>query len=146
MTSLQERFQPGILSDDGSLFEGDVFYFRQSFKNAVFQKLMRAFAEKAQAEGITQSDVATKLGKDRGQISRIFAGPKNWTLDTLSDLALALDMEPEISFGDLRVDPRHNFCHHWIAEIDTPSGAMDIAQFAPQRSGSLTSYEISYVN
>ncbi len=145
MTSLQERFQPGILNEDGALFESDVFYFRQSFRNAVFQKLLKVFADKAQYEGFTQSDVAAKLAKDRGQISRIFAGPKNWTLDTLSDLALALDMEVEIAFEDLRVDPRHNFCHNWIAEIDNPLGAMDIKTFAVQVPTSSSSFEIRHV-
>lgn len=63
-----------------------------------------------QAEGMSQLDLAIRLGRDPAWVSRKLAGPTNWTLRTLGDLADALDGEVEIHLIDLNVAPsRRNY-------------------------------------
>ena len=71
----------------------DIFYFRQRFKNKIFQSALAYFVELAKEKNLTKKDMANLLDKDPAQITRWFAGPNNWTLDTISDLLLAMDAE-----------------------------------------------------
>lgn len=71
----------------------DIFYFRQRQKNKVYQAVIAFFAKKAEEHGITKKDLAIRFDRDPAQITRWFSGPGNWTLDTISDLLLAMDAE-----------------------------------------------------
>lgn len=51
---------------------------------------------KRKAEGMTQKDIAEKLGRDPAWVSRALGGPANWTLRTLGELAFALNGAVEI--------------------------------------------------
>lgn len=55
-----------------------------------------------QAQGMTQADLASRLNRDRGWVSKRLSGPTNWTLRTFGDLVDALDGEVEIRIADLR--------------------------------------------
>ena len=55
-----------------------------------------------QSEGMTQADLAARLGRDTGWVSRKLSGPSNLTLRTFGDLADALDGEVEIKLVDLK--------------------------------------------
>src|SRR5262245_36246431 len=43
--------------------------------------------------GFNQSTLAQELGVDRSVVSKWFAGEPNWRIDTIADLAVALDLE-----------------------------------------------------
>lgn len=43
------------------------------------------------SEGMTQKDIAEKLGRDPAWVSRALGGPANWTLRTLGELTYALN-------------------------------------------------------
>ncbi|AMN46399.1 hypothetical protein ACG33_04625 [Steroidobacter denitrificans] len=88
------------ISGKRALSEREIFYFRQRCKNRLFQSLVAFFAEKAEKEGLTKKDLAVSLGKDPAQITRWLSGPGNWTLDTVSDLLLAMNSEL-----DHRIEP-----------------------------------------
>lgn len=75
------------------LSERDIYYFRQRFQNRVFQAVVAYFADRAETLGVTKKQIAERLGKDPAQITRWLSGPGNLTLDTVSDLLLALDAE-----------------------------------------------------
>lgn len=75
------------------LTEREIFYFRQRNRNKIFQSIVAHFAEEAANNGLTKRELAHRLGKDPAQITRWFSGPGNWTLDTVSDLLLAMDRE-----------------------------------------------------
>lgn len=79
------------------LSEREVFYYRQRQKNRFFQAVIAYFSDRAESEGLTKRDVATLLDKEPSQITRWLSGPGNWTLDTISDLLLA--MGAELDFG-----------------------------------------------
>lgn len=71
----------------------DIFYFRQRLKNKIFQSTLACFASAAKERDLTKKDIANLLDKDPAQITRWFSGPNNWTLDTISDLLLAIGAE-----------------------------------------------------
>jgi len=47
--------------------------------------------ERRRAEGMTQADLAEKIGRDPAWVSRNLRAPGNWTLRTLGELVVALD-------------------------------------------------------
>lgn len=47
--------------------------------------------DKRKSEGMTQKDIAEKLGRDPAWVSRALGGPANWTLRTLGELTYALN-------------------------------------------------------
>jgi hypothetical protein len=73
----------------------DLFFYRQRQKNRLFQAVVSYFAEQAQTSGLTKKDIADTLDKHASQVTRWFAGPGNWEMDTVSDLLLAMDAELE---------------------------------------------------
>lgn len=97
----------------------DIYYYRQRLKNRVFSKLLSFFVEEAKRTGVTKKDVAERLKRDPAQITRWLSNPSNLTLDTISDILLALDAEAEppqiVRFAD-RAAP--NYAHQLIARIE----------------------------
>ena len=95
----------------------DLHYFRQRFKNRVFARLISFFVKEAEATGLPKADIAKRLQKDPAQVSRWMANPSNLTLETISDLLLAMDAEadpPEmVKFAD-RTAP--NYAHPLMAK------------------------------
>jgi hypothetical protein len=98
--------------------ERDIHYYRQRFKNRVFEKLVSFFLKEAEGRGITRKDVAMLLRKDPAQVSRWLSSPGNLPLDTISDLLLALDAEVEpisiVRFADKKAP---NYAHPMIDRI-----------------------------
>jgi hypothetical protein len=54
-----------------------------------------------QTEGLTQRDIADRLGRNPGWVSRQLKGPGNWTFRTFGAFVEALDGEAEISVHPL---------------------------------------------
>lgn len=90
-------------------------YFRQRFKNRVFSHLVEFFAREAEVSGVTKRDIASKLNRDPAQITRWLSNPSNLTLETISDLLLALNAEPNppkiVKFSDAA---RRNYTHPFV--------------------------------
>lgn len=75
------------------LSDREIFYFRQRQKNRFFQSIVAHFAEQAEENGLTKRHIASLLDKDPAQITRWLSAPGNLTLDTISDLLLAMNAE-----------------------------------------------------
>lgn len=91
-------------------------YYQQRYRNRVFSKLVAFIAEQAQKQKITRKDIAERIRKDPAHISRLLSNAGNLTLDTISDLLLALDAEaepPEIVLFKDRRPP--NYVHPLMA-------------------------------
>lgn len=62
--------------------------------------------------GLTQAELAARLGKGTDRISRILGAPGNWTLDTASELLFAISggtLDPAVSYplaADKRSDAK----------------------------------------
>lgn len=119
MTFSAEQYR-GNIGKNEPLAKRTRTYFQQRFQQQVFARLAVAFAERADEFKITKSAVAALVDKDKGQINRILSHPSNLTLDTLSEIALALNFEPVVSFEDLSIPAMHNYCHpaYWNGEND----------------------------
>jgi transcriptional regulator with XRE-family HTH domain len=96
----------------------DIAYYAQRYKNRVFSKLVSFIAEQCEAQGLTKKELAEAIGKDAGLVSRWLSQPSNLTLDTISELALAVNAEAEppefILFADRR---QSNHVHPLIARV-----------------------------
>ena len=57
------------------------------------EELHRVLMDEHEVRGITQADIARMLGKDRSFVSRKMSGRSNMTLETIAELAWALDRE-----------------------------------------------------
>lgn len=103
-TSLRESF-----SFDASFVpfsESEKVFFRASNRRVVHGAVISKFLEKSEADNLTRALLAERLGVDRAQITRWLSSPGNWTIDTLSDLLLAMGCRArveaeEIASGDL---------------------------------------------
>jgi len=63
--------------------------------------LQVAFRTEHKRSGLTQKDIAQKLGKHEATVSRCLSGQQNMTLRTLHNLARAMDCRMEIKFSPL---------------------------------------------
>ena len=79
----------------------DLAYFRRRQQNRAFEAVYSHFLNVAKKEKLTKKALAQRLGKDPAQITRWFSGPGNWTMDTVSDLLLAIGAELEFNIGSL---------------------------------------------
>jgi transcriptional regulator with XRE-family HTH domain len=64
---------------------GALAYFRARLKQRIYNLVIREFKK----SGLSQADLVRRLGKEPAQLSRLFAGPGNLTLETVSDLLFA---------------------------------------------------------
>lgn len=74
-----------------------VEYFRARLKNRIHDAVLAAFEAKAR-DGFTRADLARRLERRPEQVTRWLGAPGNWTIETVSDLLLAmgLELEPEV--------------------------------------------------
>lgn len=70
---------------------GTLGYFRGRNRWRIYEFVLSEFRE----SGLTQAELAKRLGRRPEIISRLLGAPGNWGLDTISDLLLAIsDAEP----------------------------------------------------
>ncbi len=75
---------------------------RADLLHDVQDKLVHAFDEAVDLEGITVTVLADRLGRHKSFISRRLKSPHNMTLETLSDFATALGC-----YVDVEIRPEH---------------------------------------
>jgi hypothetical protein len=61
-------------------------YFRARAKRGAYEVAIREF----QKSKLTKATLARRLGKGADRVSKMLAGPGNWTIDTLADLLFAI--------------------------------------------------------
>jgi transcriptional regulator with XRE-family HTH domain len=105
----------------------DVAYFRQRYKNRVFAAILDFVLQEAERQKITKKDLADRAGKDPAQLNRLLSAPSNMTLETISDILLALGAEadpPRINrFSDY--ESKVNYAHNLYSRL---IGNQDIKQ------------------
>lgn len=73
-------------------------YFRQRLKNRMHQLVLREF-RRLERMGLSRAELARRIHRKPEQITRWLGSPSNWTLDTLSDLMIAMGGEPDMYFA-----------------------------------------------
>jgi hypothetical protein len=121
----------------------DVAYYKQRQRNRVFSEMVRFFAEEAEQGRITKKELAEAIGKDPAQISRWFAAPSNFELDTLSELLLPMGAEMDHRIVRFSERSKPNYAHPLVAKnvvqstTELPTGKPDLShpvRIKPQTS------------
>ena len=105
------------ISGSGKIRARELAYFRQRLKNRVFGEMTAFFAEEAERSGITKRVLVDKLNRDPAQITRWLMVPSNLTLETISDLLLALEAEVDCRIVRFADRPKANEIHPYVASV-----------------------------
>lgn len=96
MTTSQERRLSEVRSKE-PLSVRTIAYYRKRLRNRLHQIVLGKFMER----GMKQADIKRRIDKDPAQITKWLRAPGNWTIDTVSDLLIAMGCELEISIRDI---------------------------------------------
>ncbi len=98
-----------VLDNLATIPEDTYDYFQERQKGRLYDKIIRGFWEK-EKEGFSRAQLARRMNKRPEQITRILAAPGNWTLDTISDLVLAIyGGEIDFQIIDFNHIPKRNY-------------------------------------
>ena len=108
-TSRKKPFLSEVLDGD-KIPLGTLSYFRERFRDHLYDLVMEEFLKQGTESGLTRADVARRIGRRPEQITRWFGAPGNWTLETVSDLLLAVaKSEPNVTLLSLEGRPVRNY-------------------------------------
>ena len=78
------------------------------FLQKIIGELQQDFREEQKKNGPPQKDIAIRIGKDAGFVSRCLSGQQNMTMRTLHNLARGMDYRLDVHLAGLdRVQPRN---------------------------------------
>lgn len=105
--------------------EYSLAYMNERHRNNVHSFILGCLRE----SGITQAELARRLGKKPELISRKIGSPGNWTLDSVSELLFAINgCEPSYSVRDVLSLPKKNFGPpDWLHSL--PDGVIQLEEF-----------------
>jgi hypothetical protein len=96
MTTSQTSFLSEIISGD-PIPANKLGYFRARLTNRLHELIITEFERLSQSGKISKADLARRIGKKPEQITRWLGAPGNWTIETVSDLAIGMGCEPKIN-------------------------------------------------
>jgi len=132
LTSVKTQ-STSVNSDEQRIKIGDLAYERQRLRTMAHQYVLTRFLEAQRVSSINRAQIARKLGRKPEQITRWLGAPGNWTLDTISDLLLALGCDPSEMFDDEVGRSRRNYSHD-IAQAFSLADALSQEARARTRS------------
>ncbi|MFN4274870.1 MAG: hypothetical protein ACK4FJ_01115 [Ferrovibrio sp.] len=91
MTTSQTSFLSEIQVGD-PIPEHKLAYLRQRTKNRFYEYVLKKFLT-AQANGLSQAELARRINKRPDVLNRLLGAPGNWTFETLSDLLVGICAE-----------------------------------------------------
>jgi DNA-binding phage protein len=96
MTTSHSAFLSEILAGE-PIPLGKLAYFRERLRNKLHEIISLEFIRQHHERGLTKADMARRIGRKPEQVTRWLGAPGNWTLDTVSDLLLAMGSEMEFT-------------------------------------------------
>jgi hypothetical protein len=100
MTTSHSAFLSEILAGE-PIPLGKLAYFRERLRNKLHEIISLEFIRQQHGRGLTKADMARRIGRKPEQVTRWLGAPGNWTLDTVSDLLLAMGSEMEFAVMSL---------------------------------------------
>jgi hypothetical protein len=97
MDTSPTSFLAEILDEKEKIPQHKLVYFRTRVRHRIYDLVVREFLRWQKDSGLTKKDLARRIDRQAAQITRWLSYPGNWTLDTVSDLLLAMRAEPEFS-------------------------------------------------
>jgi hypothetical protein len=82
-----------ILSDK-PISAGILSYFRTRLRLTLHSLILDGFLEQ---KHLTKAKLARRIGRKPEAVNRLLANPGNWTVDTVSDLLLAIGADLQLS-------------------------------------------------
>lgn len=73
--------------DNSRIPSGVQAFVSEKLKNDLYDLVLRKFKD----SGITQSELAERLGRDKALLSRQLSTASNWTIDTIAKMLFAID-------------------------------------------------------
>lgn len=92
----------------------------ENLKADFFGMFLVAIQARKNEQGLTQDELAHRLGKEKTGTSKLLSGPRNWQISTIAEMALALDVEIELALVD-KTNPARKFTP--TGEICAPAPA-----------------------
>jgi transcriptional regulator with XRE-family HTH domain len=81
--------------------------YKRSVLRSTFRSLFWAvFSHRKTAEGTNLKEVADRLNVDKSSVSRWFSGDPNWEINTIADIAAALNVDIRVMAVDQRTGRR----------------------------------------
>jgi DNA-binding phage protein len=135
MTTHQTSYLSEILSDD-PIPVGKRAYFAERLKNRLYDLIVSEFKKR----GLSKADLARRTGRKPEQVTRWLGSPGNWTLDTISDLLIAMGSELDVGIAPLSGRPaRNSFAPPWFyGEEELPSTTQKIRARMMNAAGTTT--------
>jgi hypothetical protein len=94
-TSHKEPFLSDVLVGE-EIPIGKLAYFRARLRNALHDAVLKAFDQQRRESNLTKTVLARRIHRSPAQVTRWLSNPQNWTLDTISDLLVALGQDIEL--------------------------------------------------
>ena len=91
---------------------GKLAYFQARLSNLLHEAVLTQFTKLEKDKGFTRADLARRIGRKPEQVTRWFGSPGNWTLETVSDLLLAMGCELEPKLRDLVTEDNSQVVTH----------------------------------
>jgi hypothetical protein len=106
------------LVSDEPLDATQVAYFCERFRSQVYYAIVETFRKEVEEGNLTQATLSRRLNKDPAIVSKWFSGPRNFQLDSISEVLLAMGAEPELRVNLLR-EPilTPNYAHPLVEEL-----------------------------
>jgi hypothetical protein len=120
MTTSQEKpFLYEILAGE-PIPPAKLTYFRERFRGRVYDAVITEFIRQRDEKKLTQAELGRRINRTQDQMSRWLGAPGNWTLDTISDLMLAMGAELEFSVLPFAGRHRINYAAgaEWLNTLD----------------------------
>lgn len=93
MTTSQNLSLLSEIHDDQLIPLQTLQYFRRVLQNRLHELVLQVYIDQQANEGLTQKQLAGRLGKEPAQINRWLHTAGNWEFDTLSDLLLGMKVD-----------------------------------------------------
>lgn len=81
--------------------EEDKLFYRARLTGKLWKSVRRLFLKREKEQGLTQKELARRLGADPGRVSKLLRGDANVTVNTLCDMARAMDARVEVEVRPL---------------------------------------------
>jgi hypothetical protein len=110
MTTSKKKSSMQANSDE-AIIPSDLGYERERFRNVVHQAVLEKFLEESEKSGFSRAQMSRRLRKKPEQITRWLGAPGNWTLDTVTDLMLAMRLDPASLLENVTLNNPSNYAH-----------------------------------
>lgn len=118
-TSRRTQFLADTINADHIPAE-QLAYFRARLSSRIYDLVIKKYLAAEKAGRLNRAVLARRIGRKPEQITRWLRTPGNWTLNTFSDLMLAMGSEPGLSDSPLLNRPARNFqAFNWLEVLRT---------------------------